>query len=313
MAMKAADYQVLLYYKYIDITDPVLLMEQQRILCQKLKLNGRIIVANEGINGTVEGLSANIQKYIEAMKADVRFADTHFKISTSDGRAFPKLSVKVRSEIVTAQLRDKDINPNQVTGKYLTAEQLHQWFEDGKEFYIVDMRNDYEQLVGHFDGSILPGMANFRDLPAVLHQIEHLKNKTILTVCTGGVRCEKASGFLVDNGFNNVYQLYGGIVTYMEKYPNQNFKGKLYVFDNRILVGFNTDSPEHQVIGRCEKCDQTSENYINCAYDICHKHYIHCQDCYSDLGLPFCGPSCELVYRHEHPTTDRESQVGLTA
>src|SRR6185369_5737909 len=116
--------------------------------------------------------------------------------------------------------------PNKLTGKRLKPEELHDWINSDKEFYIVDMRNGYEHLAGYFKGSILPAMDNFRDLPAFLKQIEHLKNKTVLTVCTGGVRCEKASGYLLANGFSDVYQLDGGIVTYMESYPNEDFLGK---------------------------------------------------------------------------------------
>lgn len=155
------------------------------------------------------------------------------------------------------------------------------------------MRNDYEQLVGMFKNSIPSGMVYFRDLPNILPKLEHLRNETVLTVCTGGVRCEKASGFLVQKGFNDVYQLYGGIVTYMEKYPNEDFLGKLYVFDQRVVMGFNTDDPKHVVIGRCDKCGEVSENYVNCADDLCHRHFICCEGCLIN-GLPFCNVKCEV-------------------
>jgi UPF0176 protein len=284
------DYQILLYYNYTTVTNPTELMEQQRAVCQSLNLKGRIIVAEEGINGTVEGLKANTEKYAELLQSDPRFAATHIKRSIGTGAAFPKLSVKVRSEIVSLHLGE-DINPNYITGKYLQPEELHKWFESGKEFYIVDMRNDYEAKVGMFEGSVLPGLSNFRDLPQALSSLECLKNKTVLTVCTGGVRCEKASGFLVKHGFSDVYQLYGGMVSYMEKYPNQHFLGKLYVFDQRVIMGFNTDAPEHTVIGRCALCAQPSENYVNCANNDCHLHFICCQNCYRN-GQAVCSDKC---------------------
>lgn len=268
-------------------------MEQQRLLCGELGLKGRIIIAQEGINGTLEGETAATEKYIEALKADPRFANTHIKRSPGTGAAFPKLSIKVRSEIVSLHLNE-DVDPKQTTGKYLQPEELHEWFELGKEFYIVDMRNDYEAKVGLFEGSILPGLGNFRDLPEALSSLEHLKDKTVVTVCTGGVRCEKASGFLVKHGFNDVYQLFGGIVSYMEKYPNQHFLGKLYVFDQRVLMGFNTEAPEHIVVGRCALCDQPSENYVNCANNDCHLHFICCQNCYRH-GQAVCSDHCAEV------------------
>jgi UPF0176 protein len=181
----------------------------------------------------------------------------------------------VRSEIVSGHLKADDLNPNEITGKYLAAETLHDWIHSGKEFYIVDMRNDYEHKSGHFAGSILPPLENFRDLPKVLPVLAHLKNKTIVTVCTGGVRCEKASGFLVKHGFSDVYQLHNGIVTYMEKYPGEDFKGSLYVFDGRVTMAFG----QHEIVGKCEKCGQASERYLNCGNLRCHRHFICCAAC----------------------------------
>lgn len=287
-------YEVLLYYKYVTVEDPEQLRESQRQLCRDLDLKGRIIVSNEGINGTVEGLVRNTQKYIDEMHSDARFADVIFKRSKSDGKSFPKLSVKVRPEIVTSRL---EVDPTEVTGKYLSAEELHEWFETGKEFFIVDMRNDYEHLSGHFDGSILMPIHNFYDLSDKVRELDSLKGKTILTVCTGGVRCEKASGFLVKQGFADVYQLKDGIVTYMEKYPNEHFKGKLYVFDNRLTIGFNTESPNHEVIGRCMKCQSVCDSYVNCMLDTCHLHFICCKKCLDEeLGVAFCKDKCKTLY-----------------
>lgn len=260
------EFQILLYYKYTPIEDTQDFLKNQRELCQKLGLKGRIIIAHEGINGTLEGTAENIRIYAKALKDDPRFADIHLKFSAGTGASFPKLSVKVRSEIVSLHLpKEADIDPRTTTGKYLQAEQLHDWIHNkNEEFYIIDMRNYYETKVGHFEGSVLiPQMNNFRDLAEVLPQIEHLKHKKVLTVCTGGVRCEKASGFLVKHGFTDVYQLFGGIVTYMEKYPNEDFKGKLYVFDERIMIGFHTDDEKHEIVGKCDFCGVTSENCIN--------------------------------------------------
>jgi UPF0176 protein len=287
-------YQILLWYKYVPIENPIHEMREQKRLCESLGLKGRIIIASEGINGTVEGTVSNTEKYIKELSKDKRFADVHWKKSEGNGNAFPKLSVKVREEIVSMHLHENDVKPWSVTGKYLEPEELHSWFKNDKEFYIVDMRNDYEQKSGYFENSILPGLTNFRDLPKLLPRLKSLKNKTILTVCTGGVRCEKASGFLVANGFSDVYQLKGGIVSYMEKYPNKHFKGKLYVFDGRVLMGFNTDSEKHEIVGRCEKCLERSENYINCDTIGCHRHFILCKNCIS-LTSKICPNGCEYV------------------
>lgn len=285
------EYQILLYYKYVTVPSPKVEMDLQRKLCEKLQLKGRIILANEGINGTLEGSFENTEKYIQEMEKSKLFSGISYKKSEGNGHAFPKLRVKVRPEIVTSGF--PNLNPTKTTGKYLTSDELHEWFEEKREFYIVDMRNDYEYASGFFEGFIPSGLRNFYDLKDVLPKISHLKNKTIVTVCTGGVRCEKASGVLVDNGFSNVYQLKDGIQTYMEKYPNTHFKGKLYVFDNRLTVGFGKD----EVVGKCMHCKKTCDSYVNCQYDMCHLHYISCGNCKDkNTGLAFCSEECRKNY-----------------
>ncbi len=170
-------YQILLFYKYTPIEDPQALANEQRALCQRLNLKCRSTIAKEGVNVTLEGKTENTEEYIRIMKADPRFTDIHFKKSPGTGNAFPKVSIKVRDEIVSLGLGENDFSPTQVTGKYLQTEELHDWFKSKKEFYIVDMRNDYEHAVGRFAGSILPKLGNFRDLPEVLPELESLKNK----------------------------------------------------------------------------------------------------------------------------------------
>jgi UPF0176 protein len=293
--MKNLDFEVLLYYKYVTLEDPEKVREEQRELCVSLGLKGRIIVASEGINGTVEGTRENTQKYIEAMEKSRYFKGISYKRSVGTGKAFPKLSVRSRPEIVTSGVQG--LNPQQVTGKYVTADELHAWFLSKKEFYIVDMRNEFEYSSGYFENFIPSGMKNFFNLSDVLPRLAHLKNKTVVTVCTGGIRCEKASGFLVQNGFADVYQLKDGIQTYMERYPNEHFKGKLYVFDKRLTIGFNTDSSEHEVVGKCRQCGVSCDMYVNCEYDVCHYHYICCEDCIDkETGFSFCNEECKNHY-----------------
>lgn len=279
---------VILFYKYIHIEEPKKLLYDQKDICMKLFLSGRVIIAHEGINGTLEGTSEDIKKYQDALRSDQRFIDVQFKESRGNGKSFPGLSIKVRNEIVIGHLNDEDINPNQITGKRLSPEDLHQWFQEKKDFTIVDMRNEYEQIVGHFKESVLPGMKNFRDLSTVADSLLPLKKKTVLTVCTGGVRCEKASGYLLKKGFENVYQLDGGIVSYMEKFPSQNFVGSLYVFDGRNVIHF--DQPEkHTIIGTCAICSSPSERYVNCKDPECHYHFICCEKCAETDGSAFCN------------------------
>jgi UPF0176 protein len=301
-----SNFTIILFYKYTHIDDPKAFRDAQFELCKRLGMKGRMIIAHEGINGTFEGTNEACREYMDLMKADPKFADIHWKISegTTDGTAFPRLSIKTRKEIVSLHLGDEaDIDPNQITGTHLKPEDLHKWYEEGKKFHIVDMRNDYELRVGKFEGTVFPDLNNFRDLKKNIKKIEDLKDTTVLTVCTGGVRCEKASGLLVREGFKDVYQLDGGIVSYMEKYPGQDFKGSLYVFDKRIVMNFN-DPEKHEIIGRCSKCDVPSEHYVNCANLMCHDHFICCEDClrtsaenHPPYGEAYCNIWCNIKWK----------------
>lgn len=289
-------YQILLFYKYVHIDNPEAVRDWLRALCEKLGLKGRLIVAKEGLNITLEGTTENTETFIKEMEKDERFLNIHMKRSEGTGNAFPRLSVKVRNEIVTLGLGVCDIDPNQLTGIHLKPEELHQWIADKKEFYIVDMRNAYEHAIGRFKGSACPPMDNFRDLPKFIKSLQHLKHKTVLTVCTGGVRCEKASGYLLSQGFTDVYQLDGGIVSYMEKYPNEDFEGKLYVFDGRVAMGFYTDDPKHVIVGRCEGCGAQSENIVDCRSGSCNGQFIICESCekaqLAKKGITHCPKGC---------------------
>ncbi len=293
--METSKFQVLLFYKFVPIVDPEGIRDEQKNLCTSLGLRGRIIVASEGINGTVEGTVQETEKYMDAMEKSKYFQGITYKKSKGTGEAFPKLSVKFRPEVVTTKIPGLD--PLKTTGKYITAEELHHWFENKKEFYVVDMRNDYEYQSGFFENFIPSGMSNFFELAKVLPRLQHLKDKTLVTVCTGGIRCEKASGFLVENGFRDVYQLKDGIQTYMEKYPNQNFRGKLYVFDKRLTIGFNSTGETDEIVGKCFHCGVPSDTYVNCEYDVCHFHYISCRDCVDkETQLSFCKKECKEKY-----------------
>jgi UPF0176 protein len=294
-------YEIILYYKYTSIANPEGFMKWHKELCGNLGMKGRVLIAKEGINGTLEGTKENIAKYCEAFLAQDgsegtfgNFSDTSFKRSagTQGGTAFPKLKVKVRQEVVSLKLieaadgdTDEDINPNEVTGVHLKPEELKQWYQNGEDFVVVDMRNDYEYKIGHFKDSINPKLTNFRDLPKVISKLDEVKEaskkgKKVLSVCTGGIRCEKASGYLIKKGFENVYQLDGGMHNYMEKYPGEDFLGKLYVFDNRETVDFAGEKGlPREVVGKCDVCAGTTERFTNCANDECHIKMLCCESC----------------------------------
>lgn len=281
-------FEVLLFYKYVPVEDPTALMLSQKELCMRLGMTGRTIVASEGINATLEGTIEAVAEYERVMRTDPRFADLDIKRSVGTGKLFPRLSVKVRKEIVSSYW-GAGLDPKQVTGKHITPEEFEKMRLENEDVVVIDMRNNYEFLVGHFDGSVLPPMKNFRDLATILPDLEKYKDKKVVPVCTGGIRCEKASGFLMQNGFKNVFQIHGGMVRYLEKFPYGMFKGKLYVFDGRNAIGYGKGGEGNGVVGRCGRCHAEAERYVNCANLACHDHFICCEQCEADSTKAYCS------------------------
>ena len=266
-------YRVLLYYKYVKIENPEEFTQQHLKFCKELGLKGRILIAEEGINGTVSGTVEQTNKYMETMHQDPRFADLWFKIDEADGHAFKKMHVRHRPELVTLRL-EEDIDPNELTGHYLKPKEFYEMMQK-ENTIIIDARNDYEYDLGHFEGAIRPDIKAFRELPDWIRKNrEMLEGKRILTYCTGGIRCEKFSGWLKKEGFEEVYQLHGGIVTYGKdpEVKGKKWNGKCYVFDERISVPIN--QVEHVVVGRDYFTGEPCERYVNCANPECNKQIL---------------------------------------
>lgn len=291
-------YEVLLFYKYVTIEDPEAFKGFIRALAEKHQLLGRVLVAEEGINGTLEGLKEHTDAFVADMLTDPHIADMKIKSSRGNGQAFKKLYVKVREEIVGTRF-PKEIDPRIKTGKRLSPEELKSWYESGKDFKIVDMRNDYEYQSGHFKNSINPGLEASRQLPEVIEKLEPLKDETVLTVCTGGVRCEKMSAYLLAKGFTDVYQLEEGMHAYMEKYPGEDFLGTLYTFDKRLTMDFGG---EREIVGTCHFCKAKTEEYVNCGNDYCHLHFLVCENCKGEEKT-FCSESCTNFVPATHART----------
>lgn len=258
--MSETPYIILLFYKFVELNDPEALCTDQKSLCTMFGLHGRILIAREGINGTLEGTSESIARYKAALREDTRFSDIAFKESAGTGVAFTKLEIKVRPEVVTLGAGTFDIASE--TAPEITAEELESLYASGEDFVVLDLRNDYEIESGKFEKTVHPNLRNFRDLPAKMPELAALKNKKVVTVCTGGIRCEKATCLLKREGFDNVYQLKDGIHTYMEKYPGSHFKGTLFVFDNRMTTPV-VEGADREVIGSCQYCREACEDYYS--------------------------------------------------
>lgn len=284
--MEDKAYRVLLYYIYSPIENPEEYRDQHHLFCVEHGLLGRVIVSPEGLNGTVSGLTEDCEKYMQYVQSDPRFSKVQFKIEHHDNHTFHKLHVRVKEEIVNSDL---PVNPMVRTGKHLEPEEFRAMLND-PEVILVDMRSNYEHRLGKFKGAITFDMENLRELPEHVNEIAHLKDKKIITYCTGGIKCEKASAFLLEKGFSNVYQLHGGIIRYGLEAGGENFEGKCYVFDNRVAVDVNKVNPE--IISTCYVCGTACDRMVNCANAVCNRHVPICESCSEKLDGA-CSEECK--------------------
>ncbi|MFJ7931299.1 rhodanese-related sulfurtransferase [Peribacillus sp. NPDC096622] len=306
--METKPYRVLLYYLYVPIENHEEFAAEHLAACKALELKGRILVASEGINGTVSGTIEQTDKYMDMMKSDPRFADIVFKIDEADGHAFKKMHVRPRNELVTLRL-EEDINPNRTTGKYLSPKEFFEQMQD-ENTVVLDARNDYEFDLGHFRGAIKPEITNFRELPEWVRENKQMfEGKKILTYCTGGIRCEKFSGWLVEEGFEDVSQLHGGIATYGKdpEVQGELWDGQMYVFDERIAVPIN--QKEHVIVGRDIYSGEPCERYVNCANPECNKKIL-CSEENEHKHMRSCTHECRVHPRNryvvEHNLSEEE-------
>lgn len=283
------------FYRYVQVADPA---EFRLRLLQKwseLECLGRIYVAREGINAQMNVLTANWEEFDSWVQAQPELTGVPYKLAVEEGNipSFFKLMIKVKDKIVADGLDDTSFDVTN-TGEYLTAEEMNEYIRD-PEAIVIDMRNNYESEVGHFEGAILPDVATFRDeLKKTPEMLRVHKNKKIALYCTGGIRCEKASAWLKHNGFEDVRHLRGGIIDYArqveEKGLENLFKGKNFVFDERLgeRVG-------DEIISHCHLCKKTkSDTHYHCKNQICHTLFIGCDSCL-EKKRGYCRTTCSLV------------------
>lgn len=284
--------RIILFYKYVFIEQPEEIKNWQLALCTKLGLKGRTILATEGINSTLGGSDEAIEEYKKVMDNHPLFGNIDFKESEGGAESFPRLSVKIKPEIVHLGLDTQKITALN-GGKHLKPQEVHELLTYKPDnLIILDGRNKFEADIGAFTDAIIPNIEHFRQFPEYIDSnIEQFNNKKVLMYCTGGIRCERASAYLKSKGVTQeVYQIEGGIHRYIEQFPDGFFRGKNYVFDNRIAVKANDD-----IIGSCHLCNKPNDEYTNCMNARCNKHYICCADCKTTYENT-CGVVCqELV------------------
>lgn len=298
--------KVILYYGFTPIQDPEAIRLWQRDLCESLGLKGRILISAHGINGTLGGKMADLKKYVRKTREFEGFKKIDFKWSDGTGSDFPRLSVKVRPELVTfGRPTEVKVDQSGVVGggKHLTPEEVNRLVEDRGDVVFFDGRNAFEAKIGRFKDAIVPDTSTTRDFISELEsgKYDHLKEKPIVTYCTGGIRCEVLSALMKERGFAEVYQIEGGIVRYGEKFGSKGlWEGSLYTFDARMRIEFDEETT---VIGRCDTCGESTNDFVNCIDPSCHEQLLLCAECVVDP----IKRSCPTLHRPLQEMTLRES------
>ncbi|MGK2896100.1 MAG: rhodanese-related sulfurtransferase [Candidatus Saccharimonadales bacterium] len=301
--------KILLYYKFTPIQDPEAVKLWQKTLTDSLDLRGRILVSHHGLNGTVGGETESLKKYINETKKFLGFNDIIFKWSDGGREDFPRMSVKHRRELVGFHASDNEyeVDENGVIGggQPLKPKQVHELIEKyGDDVVFFDGRNEHEAKIGKFKNAIIPNTNTSRDFINELEsdKYDDIKDKKVITYCTGGVRCEVISAMMKKRGFTDVYQIDGGIVKYGETYGDDGlWEGSLRVFDGRMTVEF---SDHTKTIGECTHCCGKTSNFENCALAECNDLVLICEECKQNPDLLFHTEECRA--RHE-------TKIGATA
>ncbi|MEY2816134.1 MAG: hypothetical protein RJA78_710 [Actinomycetota bacterium] len=287
--------KIILYYGFTPISDPEAVKLWQQNLCESLGLKGRILISKHGINGTLGGDMSALKKYVKTTKQYTGFRKIDFKWSMGTGNDFPKLKVRVRNELVAFNAPDAiEVTERGIVngGKHLKPKAVDQLVaERGDEVVFFDGRNAFEAKIGKFKNAIVPDVQTSHDFVAEIKsgKYDDIKDRPVVTYCTGGIRCEILSAIMIENGFKEVYQIDGGIVRYGESQGDKSlWEGSLYVFDDRLNINF---TEEAKTIGECEKCSAPTSHFRNCTSPGCRDLILlcdHCADKPENLG---CSPT----------------------
>jgi UPF0176 protein len=291
--------KVILYYGFTPLSDLEAVRLWQRELCERLELKGRILLSTHGINGTLGGGMSALATYISRTKEYPGFKKIDFKWSDGTGHDFPRLRVRVRDEIVTfgapgeLEVDDRGVVGGGVRLKPREVNELVE--ERGDDVVFFDARNAFEAKIGRFKNAVVPEVKATRDFVGEFDsgKFDHLKDRPIVTYCTGGVRCEVLSSVMKKRGFHEVYQLDGGIVRYGEEFGDKGlWEGSLYLFDSRMNHEF---SDESKTLGQCERCFSPTSKFYNCANLACRKLILLCATCKADNVSTNCSPQHQLL------------------
>ncbi len=280
-------------YRYVLISDPEAMRDQLFREWKKLGVLGRTYVATEGINAQINVPEHNWDKFVDVLYSHPEFVDIPFKIGIEQHESFVKLAIKTKKQIVADGLTMQDYDITNV-GEHLEPEDFHEALQN-PDVIVVDMRNGYESRIGHFDNALCLDVDTFREqLPLVKEGLKGKEDEEVLLYCTGGIRCEKTSAYLKHHGFKNVKQLYGGIINYAHRIKqlglDSKFKGKNYVFDDRIAERITED-----VLTNCDQCGNPNDDHTNCANVMCNLLFIQCTSCKEKMSGA-CTIECKRIF-----------------
>jgi len=300
------------FYKYINLKNLSELRDNLFLEWKKINILGRVYISSEGINAQISLPEHNLNLFKKFMENNSVFKDIPLKFAIQEGISFLKLTIKIKDEIVAYKVPNQEYNIKKV-GKHLNYKEYHQAIDNGAT--IIDMRNYYEGEVGRFEGAIIPNVDTSMDLlPEVKKILQGQENNQILLYCTGGIRCEKASAYLIHHGFKDVNQLNGGIIQYANDIKKDNVKskfiGKNFVFDHRLGENITND-----IISNCHQCKNPSNNHTNCINQACHILFIQCEKCYKKYNN-CCSLKCSefiKLTKKEQKELFKNGNVKFTA
>jgi len=295
--------KVILYYGFAPIADTEAVKLWQRVLCESLNLKGRIIISKHGINGTVGGKMSDVKKYVKLTRQYPGFKKIDFKWSDGTGNDFPRLSIKIRPELVAFGSPDEiTVDETGITngGKHLRPEEVNKLVEDrGDDVFFFDGRNAFEAKIGKFKNAVVPDIETSHDFIKEIEsgKYDHMKDKPVVTYCTGGIRCEILSAVMINRGFQEVYQVKGGIVRYGNQFGDDGlWEGSLYIFDDRLTTDF---SDHTKLIGECAECGGKTKQFRNCQKPACHQLVLLCDSCYESHTERACNHEREFKRNRE--------------
>lgn len=269
---------VVALYKFVKLPDYAELKQPLLSICETKDIKGTILLAQEGINGTIAGSRQGIDAVIDYLRSDSRFTDLEYKESTAESPPFQRMKVRLKKEIVTLGL--SSINPSEQVGTYVNPQDWNEIISN-PEVTVIDTRNDYEVSIGTFKRAENPQTESFREFPEYANKnLNPDKNKKVAMFCTGGIRCEKATSYLISQGFEEVYHLKGGILKYLEEVPSEEslWSGECFVFDERVAVGHGLEPGSYDMCPSCghpiSEDDKASPKY---------EEGISCLHCFDDL------------------------------